>query len=438
MQTKGVRRYRPGQLPAHLKEAQDEDQKEEKDKEPTSSTGSSRRDKQPGRVVEDRRLRRAEEHRKKGGEGRRPVVAEIISTGGETKEEEEEEEEDERVKIKQITADRLDFKVKEEQSEPESTKDAMEEDKELDEEEEARAERRRLLKEKMKREEEEQEEMGKGEDEEETTGEKKKEEEGDEEGSSEWETDTSDEEEDDYMSRRPRITPIFVTKAARETIKEKEQLEKEEQEKVQRDEQKRLERKQESLQILVQSITSELKKEEDEKNQMPLNQNDDEVLLESESDGDEEAEYEKWKIRELKRIKRDQEEKAAFELEQAETLKRRHVKLARLIQQLTDFEFNSGRCRMPKSSKSMRRSLWRRKSRNGTSCRSTIILVCFIRTWRMQCFIEITLSLPSKIRSISPSCPRSCRSRTLVDPVVPSGRILLMKIPPQATRRMAR
>ena len=57
-----------------------------------------------------------------------------------------------------------------------------------------------------------------------------------------------------------------------------------------------------------------------------LNQEDGDVIWALEDENiDEEKEYEAWKLRELKRLKRDFLERTTFEREQAEILRRRNL-----------------------------------------------------------------------------------------------------------------
>jgi len=139
-----------------------------------------------------------------------------------------------------------------------------------------------------------------------------------------------DEEESEYESeseenddrRGPLMKPVFVSKANRETVREKEQIEKEEEEARRKKEVRQLERKAESKVLLIDRINEEaeaarLAEELDDRSDIELMDDDDEK--------NEAEEYELWKIRELKRIKRDKEEKLKRQEEIAFVLRRREM-----------------------------------------------------------------------------------------------------------------
>jgi microfibrillar-associated protein 1 len=108
--------------------------------------------------------------------------------------------------------------------------------------------------------------------------------------------------------------PLFVPKAARETIAERDRLQKEEEER----EAARLkgleDRKGESRNMLIEAIKKD--KEEEQAAQS-------DAEPENEGELDEAKEIELWKIRELKRIKREREERDQKEREKEEIEKRR-------------------------------------------------------------------------------------------------------------------
>lgn len=143
--------------------------------------------------------------------------------------------------------------------------------------------------------------------------EEKEEEEEDEEGSTEWETDTDDEEE----QATARLKPKFVPRHQRETILEQERLEEEAAQAAEREAEKKKERKQESK-AMVEDI---LRKEEEEANQ----DLSDEDMPDDDDEIDEDQEYEKWKLREVLRIKKEREERNRAAVEAAETLRRRNL-----------------------------------------------------------------------------------------------------------------
>lgn len=149
-----------------------------------------------------------------------------------------------------------------------------------------------------------------------------KEEEEDEEGegdSSEYETDTDD--EDDYLSSsRPLLKPVFVSKKARETIEERERIEAEKRALEEEKEMRAKERKKESRLLVVEEV-----KREEELEANPTFDGAEEELPNDDDDEDDEEELEKWKIRELQRVKRDKLKEIEYEKEQAQLAKRREM-----------------------------------------------------------------------------------------------------------------
>ncbi|RIA84761.1 splicing factor, Prp19-binding domain-containing protein [Glomus cerebriforme] len=139
------------------------------------------------------------------------------------------------------------------------------------------------------------------------------EEESDSEETSEYETDS---EEEEQISRK-LLKPVFIPKAHRETVLERERMKELEEE----TERKRLreleERKKESHAMVEEHVQKSLQKEVSE--DTGLQEIDD-------TDGlDEQAEYEEWKLRELRRVKRDKEERLAREKERDEIERRRNM-----------------------------------------------------------------------------------------------------------------
>lgn len=124
----------------------------------------------------------------------------------------------------------------------------------------------------------------------------------------EQEEEESEEEssEEDAPGRGALLKPVFVSKTARDTVKEKEALEKEQEEEEARREEKKTERKAESKNILIDTIRAD---QEAEANGQNDNDKSDAELLDDDDERNEAEEYELWKIRELKRIKRDREER---------------------------------------------------------------------------------------------------------------------------------
>ena len=118
--------------------------------------------------------------------------------------------------------------------------------------------------------------------------------------SSDYEEYTDSEEE-----TGPRLKPVFVTKRDRVTIieKEKEQLK---QKQIEAEIAKQAEeRRRQTLRMVEESIRKEQQVRNKDSNEPNLL----DVCTEDEND---EVEYEAWKLRELKRIKRDREEREAY------------------------------------------------------------------------------------------------------------------------------
>uniref|UniRef100_A0A061QYR8 Microfibrillar-associated protein 1 n=1 Tax=Tetraselmis sp. GSL018 TaxID=582737 RepID=A0A061QYR8_9CHLO len=177
---------------------------------------------------------------------------------------------------------------------------------EEEEDEEAIAMRRQMLKARLREQQQEEAEAAEvapiGEDDEESAEE------------SEYETD-SDEEEDE----RQMLKPVFVSKAERETIKERERLEAAEAEAAaERAKVRAEERKAETRDIVIETIRKEVEAE----NAAPAK---DEADVATDDDDDEEAEFEAWKQRELRRIKRERDAKEAAEKEAAERERLRNM-----------------------------------------------------------------------------------------------------------------
>ncbi|KAG6547631.1 hypothetical protein Mapa_011080 [Marchantia paleacea] len=144
--------------------------------------------------------------------------------------------------------------------------------------------------------------------------EEEEEEEEDEEEESEYETDSEEE-----FGGIAMVKPVFVPKAERETIAEREKLEAEEKA-FQDSMKKKLEdRKVETKQIIVEVIKQE---EEIEKNR---DAEGDGGEIDTDDETNEAEEYEAWKAREIARIKRDREDREAMVKEKEEIEKLRNM-----------------------------------------------------------------------------------------------------------------
>ena len=134
--------------------------------------------------------------------------------------------------------------------------------------------------------------------------------------SSEYETDSDDDSDENIV-----IKPIFIPKNKRETVKKDSDNDSEaaEEAEILKDE----ERKFKTRLLVAESI-----RRSDEKNELELTADvDSDTGLPDDNDDvtDEELQYEEWKIRELKRLKRDTDQRALLELEKADIIRRRNM-----------------------------------------------------------------------------------------------------------------
>lgn len=134
-----------------------------------------------------------------------------------------------------------------------------------------------------------------------------------EEESTEYETDS-----DDEINARQLLKPVFVTKADRETIAERERLEAEDEQRAEKEKQRLKARKHETRHLVIQRMEQE-KLEDMAVKSGPVGADD----INTDDEEDEEGEYEAWKGREMSRIARDRDEKRreAAEAELRERLK---------------------------------------------------------------------------------------------------------------------
>jgi microfibrillar-associated protein 1 len=128
---------------------------------------------------------------------------------------------------------------------------------------------------------------------------------------SSWEYESESEGEDD----RKLVKPVFVTKVGRATMEERARIDAEyaaeEVSKKKRTESRKLETR--------QMVAEELVREQ----QQVVARTQRATREDTDSEGNEEEEYDRWRLRELKRIKRDKEERQVHEREKLEVERRR-------------------------------------------------------------------------------------------------------------------
>lgn len=138
-------------------------------------------------------------------------------------------------------------------------------------------------------------------------------------GLSDIESSSSDDDSDDYTSESddesdaPLAKPVFVRKVERKTLEEREAIEREEIERIAQEKVRAARQAQETRKIAVQKIQEELAQEEAAK---AGPQGADEIITDDELEPEED--YEKWKERELERLRRNFETKLKIEFEQRE------------------------------------------------------------------------------------------------------------------------
>jgi microfibrillar-associated protein 1 len=144
-------------------------------------------------------------------------------------------------------------------------------------------------------------------------------------GSSEWETETESEEDTSLWGVRRLAKPVFVRKSERESkIEQEKQEEKDDQiweEKQQRKEDRKIETRQKIASVLQHE--QEGGSDAEETDPMP-DDND---------DADEAAMYEAWKIRELRRIKREFDARAKIKADKADIERRRKMTDAEIAEE---------------------------------------------------------------------------------------------------------
>eukprot|EP01120_Amphizonella_sp_Union-15-10_P015700 TRINITY_DN8122_c0_g1_i1.p1 TRINITY_DN8122_c0_g1~~TRINITY_DN8122_c0_g1_i1.p1 ORF type:complete len:424 (+),score=149.92 TRINITY_DN8122_c0_g1_i1:62-1333(+) len=126
----------------------------------------------------------------------------------------------------------------------------------------------------------------------------------------------SSSEGEDFFQNRPAFEPVFVPKDKRQTLNERERLELESKKIEEQKEKRNKEKRADTLNILKEEIKEDLQKE----NAV----GDDEIEVPDEEENVE-REYELWKIRELKRIKREREQRDKWQKEKEEIERRRKM-----------------------------------------------------------------------------------------------------------------
>lgn len=143
----------------------------------------------------------------------------------------------------------------------------------------------------------------------------------DEEDQNEEESEYESDSDDNDPRMNALMKPVFVSKSQRETLKEKEMMQKEEEELEVKAKEKLKERKVETKSMVIDQIRQD---EEAEREGLKEDGSDIE-LIDDDDEKNEAEEYELWKIRELKRIKRDKQERLERQKELEWIEKRRNM-----------------------------------------------------------------------------------------------------------------
>ncbi|KAI0296685.1 splicing factor, Prp19-binding domain-containing protein [Russula brevipes] len=133
---------------------------------------------------------------------------------------------------------------------------------------------------------------------------------------SQYETDESSESESESDEEKPKVQfrPVFVPKRSRVTVIENQALAEDSEDALRRKEIEAEERRKQSHDLVAESIRRELLEKEKEEEVIDVDDTD---------DVDPSGEFDAWRLRELARIKRDQEAEIAREQEREEVERRR-------------------------------------------------------------------------------------------------------------------
>lgn len=269
-------------------------------------------------VVGDSRMERLRNRQS----NRQAQEAEIIDEGDDSDEERERSRRRARAKARRAARDSDDDEQPQYVEGDIVPGDQIQEESE-EEDDDAIAARRAAIREKLRarRQAEEEEDQDKDEMAIEEEGDEEKKEEA--EDSDEWETDTDDESEEE--SKRPLFRPVFVSKAERDTVTERQAMEQKE---IEAEEKRLLELEQRKLETR-QMVADEIRRGDHEVSTANQDVDESNIAMPDDADvaneEDHDTEVEAWKLRELKRIKKAKEEREEYIEELAQTERRRNM-----------------------------------------------------------------------------------------------------------------